>query len=96
MKKRKIKSSWKQVALDLRSMVFRLFNGLCTNKLSFIIILMQAITIYRVEKLGDKIDALGMGVAQSLVILYMNIVLMMNEMAGILEKVLAIVMGDPA
>lgn len=66
------------------------------NIASVIIVALQIVTIYRVEKLGDKIDALGMGVAQSLIILYMNIVLMMNEMAGILEKVLAIVMGDPA
>lgn len=96
MKRKKVRVNFKQVALDLRSAAKKVWKAALSSKFNLVILALQLVTIYRIEKLSDKIDALGMGIAQSLVILYMNIVFMMNELAAILEKVLAIVMGNPA
>ena len=90
--KKKLKKVLKRVKSSLKSM----WNGVLKSKLSLLLLAMQAVTIWRVENLSEKLDTLGNGIAQSLLILYINSVMMLSEVMAVLEKVLKIVTGDPA
>ena len=95
-KKKKVKASWKQVALDARNIVLKAVDGAKANKLALVIIALQCVTLWRVENVSNKLDALAGGIAQGLIMLYMNMAMMMSEIYTVLERILAIVTGHPA
>ena len=96
MAKKKVKASWKQVALDARNIVLKAVDGAKANKLALVIIALQCVTLWRVENVSNKLDALAGGIAQGLIMLYMNMAMMMSEIYTVLERILAIVTGHPA
>jgi hypothetical protein len=90
--KKLAKKAWKKA----KSQVAKVCQAIAYNKLALANLVLNAMVLYRVSIIEQKIDQLGTGIAQSLLILYMNVVIMMSEIAAVLEKVLAIVMGNPA
>ena len=90
--KKKLKKMLKCAKSSLKSMR----NAALKSKLSLLLLAMQGVTIWRIENISEKLDVLGNGIAQSLLILYINSVMMLSEMMAVLEKVLKTVTGDPA
>jgi len=90
--KKLAKKAWKKA----KAQVAKIAKAIACNKLALANLVLNAMVLYRVSVIEEKIDQLGAGIAQSLLILYMNVVIMLSEIASVLEKVLAIVTGNPA
>lgn len=66
------------------------------NVLSLIILCIQSISLYRIEGLHEKLDKLPETIGMMLNALYIGIFMLMNDLAGIIIKILEIVKGQPS
>lgn len=83
--KRKLKGAFKKVSSWAKR-----------NVLSLLILCIQGISLYRIEGLHEKLDKLPETVGMMLNALYIGIFMLMNDLAGIIIKILEIVKGQPS
>lgn len=76
----KLAKKWKSKAL-------KAVKALKSNWMNISILLTQGYIIWRLELISTQISNLSNNIAQSLVVMYMNMVMIANELAGMINSV---------